>query len=84
MENPMAVMSIRLDDQKRKALKIIASVEGKTMGSLVEDWIENYINENKERLAGLLEQDDISEVMRMSESTFAEWDNPEDEIYDHL
>ncbi|MCB9067509.1 MAG: hypothetical protein R3C26_17470 [Calditrichia bacterium] len=80
----MAVMSIRLDDQKRKALKIIASVEGKTMGNLVEDWIENYINENKERLAGLLEQDDISEVMRMSESTFAEWDNPEDEIYDHL
>ena len=45
----MSVMSIRIDDNKRRALKVIASIEGKSMGGIVSELIEDYIKQNKER-----------------------------------
>lgn len=80
----MAVMSVRISDRKRKMLKIIASVEGKTMSGLVEELLEAYINENKEKFAELLEKENLLEVMKMSEAVFSEWDNEEDEFYNGL
>ena len=80
----MGVMSIRVDDTKRKLLKIIASVEGKSMGSIVSELIEDYIKKNKDKLKGLSETDNLSEIMQMSEQSFMEWDNDEDAIYDEL
>ena len=77
-------MSIRIDDNKRKALKVIASIEGKTMGGIVSDLIESYIIENKEKIKELSEKENLNEIMRMSEKSFMEWDNEEDEIYDTL
>ena len=46
----MSVMSIRIDENKRKVLKIIAAVEGKTMSGIISELIEEYINRNKEKL----------------------------------
>ena len=43
----MSVMSIRIDNTKRKALKVIASIEGKSMGGIVSELIEDYIKKNK-------------------------------------
>jgi len=80
----MSIMSIRIDDNKRKALKVIASIEGKTMGGIVSDLIESYIIENKEKIKELSEKENLNEIMRMSEKSFMEWDNEEDEIYDTL
>ncbi len=80
----MSVMSIRIDDSKRKLLKIIASIEGKTMGGIVSELIENYINKNKEKLKGLSEKEDMTEIMKLSEASFVEWDNEDDEIYNDL
>ncbi len=80
----MAVMSVRIDDRKRRVLKVIASVEGKTMSGLVENLIEEYINKNREKFAELLEKENLLEIMKMSEMTFMEWDNEEDEIYNEL
>lgn len=80
----MSIMSIRIDDNKRKALKVIASIEGKTMGGIVSDLIENYIIENKEKIKKLSEKENLNEIMIMSEKSFMEWDNEEDEIYDTL
>ena len=80
----MGVMSIRVDDTKRKLLKIIASVEGKSMGSIVSELIEDYIKKNKDKLKGLSEKDNLNEIMQMSEQSFMEWDNDEDAIYDEL
>ena len=80
----MSAMSIRIDDNKRKALKVIASIEGKTMGGIVSDLIENYIIENKEKIKGLSEEENLQEIMNMSEASFMEWDNEEDEIYNKL
>ena len=80
----MSIMSIRIDDNKRKALKVIASIEGKTMGGIVSDLIENYIIENKEKITGLSEKESLNEIMSLSEKSFMEWDNDEDEIYNKL
>lgn len=80
----MGVMSIRVDDSKRRALKVIASIEGKTMGGIVSELIENYINENREKVKRLSERENLNEMMKMSEPSFREWDNEDDEIYDNL
>jgi len=80
----MSVMSIRIDNTKRRALKVIASFEGKTMGGIVSELIEDYIKENKEKIKGLSEKENLNEIMKMSEKSFMEWDNEEDEIYNEL
>lgn len=80
----MSVMSIRIDDKKRKALKVIASIEGKSMGGIVSELIEEYIAKNRERIKELSEKENLNEVLKMSEKSFMEWDNDEDEIYNEL
>ena len=80
----MAIMSIRIDDKKRKALKVIASLEGKTMGGLVSELIEDYIVKNKKEISDLGEKADIIELMKLAELSFNDWENSEDEIYDRL
>ncbi|MDZ7724634.1 MAG: hypothetical protein U5R06_17965 [candidate division KSB1 bacterium] len=80
----MSVMSVRIDDNKRKALKIIASIEGKSMSSILTELIENYIDEKKDVLINLSESENLKEIMKMSEFSFSEWDNEEDEIYNTL
>ena len=80
----MAVMSIRIDDKIRKALKIIASIEGKSMGGIVSDLIEEYIRNNAEKIKAISEYEHLREIMNMSENAFREWDNEEDEIYNNL
>lgn len=80
----MSVMSIRIDNNKRKTLKVIASIEGKSMGGIVSELIEDYIKKNKEKIKGLSENENLNEIMKMSEKSFMEWDNDEDEIYNEL
>jgi predicted DNA-binding protein len=77
----MSVMSIRIPDEKRKKLKAIASLEGKSMSSLVSDLIDGYVEEAMERLG---EEHDLTEIMKVSEPAFSEWDNEEDEVYNDL
>jgi len=77
-------MSVRIDDNKRKALKIIASIEGKPMGGIVEELIDNYIEKKKAVLSRLSEAENLKDIMKMSESSFSEWNNCEDEIFDAL
>ncbi len=80
----MSVMSIRIDAGKRRNLKVIASIEGKTMGGIVSGLIEDYIDHNKDKIASLAEKENLNAVMGLSEKSFMEWDNEEDEIYDSL
>ncbi len=80
----MSVMSIRIDDNKRKILKVIASIEGRTMGRIISELIENYIKKNKEKILELSVKNNLNEIMKMSEKSFQEWDNEEDEIYNDL
>ena len=80
----MSVMSIRIDNTKRKTLKVIASIEGKSMSGIVSELIEDYIKKNKEKIKGLSDKENLNEIMKMSKESFMEWDNEEDEIYNEL
>lgn len=80
----MSVISIRIDENKRKALKIIAAVEDKTIGGIISELIEEYINRNKEKLIDNPDKKNLNELMKISESSFMEWGNKEDEIYNNL
>ena len=81
----MGVMSVRVNDEKRKLLKVIASAEGKTISGVVEELILEYIDKNKSKVIEFTSKDEHHELMKLSEKTFAEdWDNEEDAIYDKL
>ncbi|MCH8069755.1 MAG: hypothetical protein IID16_10890 [Candidatus Marinimicrobia bacterium] len=80
----MSVMSIRIDDQKRKALKVITSLEGKTISSVIEELIDGYIQKKRGNLVKWLEDEQIMGIMGLSEDSFSEWDNEEDAVYDSL
>ncbi|MGB0346788.1 MAG: hypothetical protein ACPGGA_04835 [Balneolaceae bacterium] len=74
-------MSIRIPEEKRKKLKAIASIEGKSMSNIVSELIEDYVAEAWERLK---DREELKEIMNVSESSFSEWDNNEDEVYNDL
>jgi len=80
----MSVMSIRIEDKKRKALKVIASIEGRSMGGIVSELIDNYVDQNMDKVRELIEKENLNEWMKLSEKSFMEWDNEEDEIYNEL
>ncbi len=77
----MSVMSIRVEDDKRKKLKAIASLEGKTMTEIMGKLIEDYIEDYKRKNEGYGE---LNALMKVSEPAFEEWNNDEDEIYNDL
>jgi predicted DNA-binding protein len=81
----MGVMSIRVNDDKRKLLKVIASAEGKTISGIVDELIEAYIDKNKTKVINFTAKNEIHGLMKLSESSLtADWDNEEDSIYDKL
>jgi len=80
----MGVMSIRMDDKKKKMLKVIASIEGKTIGGLVEELLDEYIDKNKIAFGKNVKEDDLDIIMSLSEKSFFNWENDEDEIYNNL
>ncbi|NQT64606.1 MAG: hypothetical protein HQ554_00290 [FCB group bacterium] len=80
----MSVMSVRIDDKKRRALKVIASLEGKTIGGVISELIDDYIRKNKMNIRQISEKSGLREIMMLSENSFMEWDNEEDEIYNDL
>ena len=80
----MSVMSIRIDERKRKVLKIIASIEGKTMSGIVSELIEQYVNQQTDAMKDRAAKKYLTNIMKMSEKSFMEWDNEEDEIYNTL
>jgi len=77
----MSVMSIRIDEKKKKKLKAIASLKGETMSSILEVLIDDYLS----RFYQEDEQaEELKAMMKVSEPSFEEWDNDEDRIFDDL
>ncbi len=77
-------MSIRITEDKRKMLKVIASIEGKTMSTIMSELIDEYVKRNRKKILELSEREKLKEIMELSETAFADWDNEEDEIYNNL
>ena len=80
----MGVMSIRIDDRKRKRLKAVASLEGRSMSDVVAQLIEEYTDRRVNQLARDDSSGELQALMNVSESSFSEWDNAEDAVYDNL
>lgn len=80
----MAVMSIRIKDQERKLLKALASLEGRTMTEVVSELLGEYLRKRQTQLNRSGQSAEVRAMMRLSESSFAEWDNKEDDVYDSL
>jgi predicted transcriptional regulator len=80
----MSVISIRIDDNRRKLLKVIASAEGRSMTSLVCQLLDEYVERKKAMLGDYSENSEMQALMKVSEAAFAEWDNAEDSVYDSL
>lgn len=77
----MSVMSIRIDKEKRKKLKAIASIQDKSMSSILEGLIDDYI---KDFYLTHDDKNELNAIMKVSEPSFTEWNNDEDSIYDDL
>lgn len=80
----MGVMSIRISDKKKKMLKIVASLEEKTIGGFIEELLDEYIEKNMKGLKTTIKEDDLELIMHLTEESFIDWDNDEDEIYNNL
>jgi len=80
----MSVISIRMDDNRRKLLKVIASAEGRSMTSLVCQLLDEYVERKKATLGDYSQSREMQALMKVSEDAFTEWDNAEDGVYDSL
>ena len=80
----MTVMSIRIKDEERKLLKAFASLEGRSMTEVVSELLGEYIRKRQAQLTRSGKSAEIRALMKLSESSFAEWDNPQDDVYDTL
>lgn len=76
----MGVIRIKIENNKLEVLKKIAANEERTIEDIISKLIENYINSNFEKNS----TNSVKEMMRMSESSFEDWDNQNDEIYNEL
>ena len=80
----MSVMSIRIDDGRRKLLKALASLEGRSMSDVVAQLIDEYTERRSNQLARDDASVELQALMKVSESAFSERDNAEDAVYDNL
>ena len=71
-------LTIEIDEQKRKSLESIAARKGKKVGEFVEEILDDYLYREN------LPDDEMQSWMKLSEASFAEWDNEEDAVYDKL
>jgi predicted transcriptional regulator len=80
----MAVMSIRIEDEQRRQLKAIASLEGRTMTEVVSELLGEYIHRQRVELNRQGRSAELRALMKLSEPSFDEWQNSEDDVYDRL
>ena len=71
-------LTIQIEDKLQKSLEKMASENGKQVGQFVVDIIDDYMDR------GLSENRELKQFMNLSETSFAEWNNEEDAIYDRL
>jgi hypothetical protein len=80
----LSIMSVRIDDEKRKLVKALASLEGRTMTELVAQLLDEYVERRKALLTGAGRTEELRALMKLSEPAFGEWVNEDDDAYDRL
>lgn len=71
-------LTIEIEAVKQKSLENIARQKGKKINEFVGEILDDYLRAN------LVENKEIKGLMKLSETSFNEWDNEEDAIYDRL
>lgn len=71
-------LTIEIEDTKRKSLEKIATEKGKEVSEFVKDILDDYLHRN------VVENTETHNLMKLSETSFNEWDNEEDAVYDRL
>lgn len=75
-------LTIEIDLPKQKTLETIAKNTGKNVSEVVSELIDDFLrNQAKQQK---IEEMTNKSLMNLSESSFAEWDNEEDSVYDDL
>ncbi|MGI8555338.1 MAG: hypothetical protein ACR2LT_03135 [Pyrinomonadaceae bacterium] len=71
-------LTIEIEDRKKKSLESIAARKGKKIGEFVTEILDDFL------FRQISETDGTQNLMRLSEASFAEWNNEEDAVYDKL
>jgi hypothetical protein len=71
-------LTIEIEDIKQKSLEQIATQKGKKVGEFVKEILDDYLRRN------VAESEEINRMTKLSETSFNEWNNEEDAVYDHL
>ncbi len=71
-------LTIEIEEIKQRSLESIAAQKGKKVGEFVIEILNDYLHQKE------IETKDISGLMKVSETSFNEWDNEEDAVYDKL
>lgn len=73
---------IEIEHNKQKSLETLAEQKGKQVGEFVKEIVDDYLAQQAaaEKEASFEAQG----LMKLSETSFNEWDNDEDAIYDKL
>lgn len=75
-------LTLDIDLPKQKTLEMIAKDRGKDVSEVISELIDDFLrNQSEERK---IEELTNKNLMDLSESSFTEWDNEEDAIYDDL
>ena len=75
----MSELNITIDKNRKRALTEIATEEGKSVDGLLKELIDEFIKHRK-----ISPDEPVQNTMKISESSFSEWNNEEDNIYDEL
>jgi hypothetical protein len=78
VENSIMNLTIEIEDIKQKSLELVALEKGKQITDVIKELIDDYLRQRS------VENEENNFLMKLSESSFNEWDNQEDAIYDTL
>jgi hypothetical protein len=78
VENSIMNLTIEIEDIKQKSLELVALEKGKQITDVIRELIDDYLRQRS------IENEQNNFLMKLSESSFNEWDNEEDAIYDTL
>lgn len=71
-------LTIEIEDNLQKSLEKMAGQSGRQVDQFVVEIIDDYLGKK------FAENREIARLMKASETSFNEWDNQEDAVYDHL
>lgn len=71
-------LTVEIEEKLQKSLEEIAREDGKPVDEFVVEIIDDYVDR---RSGDRLES---HQFMKLAETSFSEWDNEEDAVYDNL